>query len=268
MSLRTEDLERSVAGVTRRLDDDGYAIVEGVLPADEAAAIGAALRQLLDGVPNGRNYFEGYQTRRLYALFAKTRVLDPLALHPLVLGALERVLGPHFQLSGPTGIDIGPGEAEQMLHRDEDIYPVPRPHPQLVANVMWAFDDFTAANGATRLIPASHHTIEPPPPDTPTVRAEMPAGSVMFYVGSLWHGGGANTTEQARLGVAVEYCASWLRPQETHLLAVTPELARTLPKRLRELLGYNVYPPFLGYVDGRHPDRVLEPDAAAASTQA
>jgi hypothetical protein len=268
VSRRPDDLERSVADVTCRLDHDGYAIVEGVLLADEAAAIGAELRHLLDGVPSGRNHFEGYQTRRLYALFAKTRVLDPLALHPLVLGALEQVLGGHLQLSGPTGIDIGPGEAEQMLHRDEDIYPVPRPHPQLVANVMWAFDDFTAANGATRLIPASHHTVEEPAPDTPMVRAEMPAGSVMLYVGSLWHGGGANTTDQSRLGVAVEYCASWLRPQETHLLAVTPELARTLPKRLRELLGYNVYPPFLGYVDGRHPDRMLEPDPSAVATRA
>ncbi len=259
MSLRTEDLDRSVADVTRRLDDDGYAIVEGVLTADTVATIGAELRRLLDGVPRGRNDFEGHQTRRLYALFAKTRVLDPLALHPLVLGALEHVLGSHFQLSGPTGIDIGPGEVEQVLHRDEDIYPVPRPHPQLVANVMWAFDDFTAANGATRLIPGSHHRVDQPPPDTPMIRAEMPAGSVMLYVGSLWHGGGANTTDRPRLGVAVEYCASWLRPQETHLLAVTPELAVTLPKRLRQLLGYNVYPPFLGYVDGRHPDRVLEP---------
>ena len=91
----------------------------------------------------------------------------------------------------------------------------------------------------------------------------MPAGSVMFYVGSLWHGGGANTTDRPRLGVvAVEYVASWLRPQETHLLAVPREVVRELPERLQELLGYNVYPPFLGYVDGRHPRRLLEVDPA------
>jgi len=87
----------------------------------------------------------------------------------------------------------------------------------------------------------------------------MPAGSVMLYRGSLWHGGGANRTKHPRLGVAIEYVVSWLRPQETHLLAVPTEVARTLSKRLRELLGYDVYPPFLGYVDGRHPDRVLGP---------
>lgn len=254
------DLDVQVADVVRRLNDDGYAIVESVVATETAAAIAVELRTLLDGVPSGRNFFEGFSTRRLYAPFAKTRVLDDLALHPLVLGALEQVLGEHFQLSGPTGIEIAPGEDEQILHRDEDIYPVPRPHPQIVANVMWAFDDFTKANGATRLIAGSHLLDEQTPPDGPFVYAEMPVGSVMLYVGSIWHGGGANRTERPRLGVAIEYAASWLRPQETHLLTITPEQARTLPKRLRELLGYNIYPPFVGYVDGRHPDRVLDPD--------
>ena len=251
------DLENQVDDVVARLDAEGYAIVEGLVSRDAAIAIGAELRRLLDPVPTGRNFFEGFATRRLYALYAKTRVLDDLTLHPLVLGTLERVLGPHFQLSGPTGIDIGPGEVEQVLHRDEDLYPVPRPHPQLVVNVMWAFDDFTEENGATRLVAGSHRALDQPPDDAPLRYATMPAGSAMLYVGSIWHGGGANRTSEARLGAAIEYVVSWLRPQETHLLAVAPGLARTLPKRLRALLGYDVYPPFLGYVDGRHPDRVL-----------
>jgi hypothetical protein len=250
-------VEPSLDDVVARLDADGYAIVEGLIPRAEAIAIGVELRRLLDGVPEGRNFFEGFKTRRLYAIYGKTRVLDPLTLHPLVLGAIEHVLGPHFQLSGPTGIEIGPGEVEQILHRDEDIYPVPRPHPQLVTNVMWAFDDFTKANGATRLVPASQHSIELPPDDAPMAFAEMPAGSVMIYVGSIWHGGGANTTDATRLGAAIEYAAGWLRQQENHMLSVPPEVARSLAKRLRELLGYNIYPPFVGYVDGRHPDRAI-----------
>jgi ectoine hydroxylase-related dioxygenase (phytanoyl-CoA dioxygenase family) len=167
------------------------------------------------------------------------------------------VLGP-FQFSAPTGIEIGPGEVAQALHHDDGVYPLPRPHPEVVANVMWALDDFTAHNGATRLVPGSHRWIDERPGEgTPTVTAEMPAGSAMLYVGSLWHGGGANTTGRPRLGVAIEYVAAWLRPQETQLLAVPPDVARQLPERLQELLGYNVYPPFLGYVDGRHPRRVL-----------
>jgi ectoine hydroxylase-related dioxygenase (phytanoyl-CoA dioxygenase family) len=260
VTTTVDGLDAAVADITRRLDDDGYAIVEGLLARDEAEAIGAELRRVLDGVPTGRNPFEGFHTRRLYAIYAKTRVVDDLTVHPLVLGALDHVLGPHYQLSGPTGIEIGPGEAEQVLHRDDDIYPVARPHAQLVTNVMWAFDDFTVENGATRLYPGSHRRVERPPESAPVVHAVMPAGSVMLYVGSLWHGGGANRTDRSRLGLAIEYCASWLRAQETQLLVVPPALARTLPRRLRELLGYDIYPPFVGYVDGRHPARLLELD--------
>ncbi len=90
--------------------------------------------------------------------------------------------------------------------------------------------------------------------------AEMPAGSVMFYLGHLWHGGGANRTERPRLGVFLEYVVSWLRPQENHCLAVPRRIARTLPARLQELLGYNIHPPFVGYVDGTHPRKVLDQD--------
>jgi ectoine hydroxylase-related dioxygenase (phytanoyl-CoA dioxygenase family) len=86
----------------------------------------------------------------------------------------------------------------------------------------------------------------------------MKAGSVLFYTGSVWHGGGANRTDTPRLGVILEYVVSWLRPQENHILAVPRETMATLPERLQELLGYNIHPPFMGYVDGRHPRRVLQ----------
>ena len=263
--MSTVTATSSVDEVVALLDGDGYAIVEGLLDADETARIKADLERALDDVPTGRNDFEGFHTRRLYAIFAKTRALDAVATHPLILGVLDRVLGEHYQLSGPTGIEIGPGEVAQVLHRDEDIYPVPRPHPELVVNVMWAFDDFTLENGATHIVPGSHGGRVTEPPVDPEqsqameqARAVMPAGSAMIYVGSVWHGGGANQTDHTRLGVAMEYVVGWLRAQETHLLAVPPDVVRTLPPRLQELLGYNVYPPFVGYVDGRHPRRVLD----------
>jgi ectoine hydroxylase-related dioxygenase (phytanoyl-CoA dioxygenase family) len=85
----------------------------------------------------------------------------------------------------------------------------------------------------------------------------MPAGSLMFFRGSVYHGGGANTTDRPRLGVIIEYAATWVRPQENHLLAVPRELVRDLPERMQELLGYNIHPPFLGMVDGRHPRKSL-----------
>ena len=240
------------------LDRDGYAVAEQLLSPGEAAAVRDGLRDVLDRTPLGRNDFEGYLTRRIYALFAKSRAFDPLAVHPLLLAVLDRVLGPSYQLSAPTGIEIGPGEKAQVLHTDDAIYPLPRPHPEVVLNTMWALDDFTLENGATRVVPGSHKWTDRMPVEDETVSITMPAGSVLFIVGNLWHGGGANRTDHTRLGVLLEYAAGWLRQQENHILAVPPEVVRTLEPRLQELLGYNIHPPFVGYVDGRHPRRVLE----------
>jgi ectoine hydroxylase-related dioxygenase (phytanoyl-CoA dioxygenase family) len=248
------DRDATVDQIVTALDREGYAVVERFLDADRVAEMREDLDRVLASTPEGRNDFEGYRTKRIYALFAKTRVFDDLAIHPLVLGVLDEVLE-HYQLSAPTGIEIGPDSPEQPLHRDDSIYPIPDPHREFVLNTMWAMEDFTERNGATRIVPGSHGGR--PRPDTATIPAEMPAGSVMFYLGSLWHGGGANHAEAARLGVILEYAWAYLRPQENHLLAVPRDVAAGVPERLQELLGYGICPPFVGYVDGRHPRRTL-----------
>jgi ectoine hydroxylase-related dioxygenase (phytanoyl-CoA dioxygenase family) len=246
------------AEVAGRLRDEGYVFVSGMLADDELAACRDDLGRVLAATRTGRNAFEGFATQRVYALFAKTRTFDAAAQHPLLLDVLDQVLG-HCQLSAPVGISIGPGEKAQMLHRDDAIYPLPQPHPEVVVNTMWPLDEFTAGNGATRFVPGSHRWPpgRQPGPDDPVLTAAMTPGTAMFYLGSLWHGGGANQTGRPRLGVILEYAAAWLRPQENHCLAVPREVVAQLPERLQELLGYNIYPPFLGYVDGRHPRRVL-----------
>jgi ectoine hydroxylase-related dioxygenase (phytanoyl-CoA dioxygenase family) len=244
--------------VARRLTEDGYVIVSGLMSADDVGTARADLGRVLEATRTGRNAFEGFTTQRVYALFAKTRTFDQPATHPLLLEVLDQVLV-HYQLSAPVGICIGPGEQAQILHRDDSVYPLPQPHPPVVVNTMWPLDEFTEENGATRFVPGSHRW-EPgrqPTADDPVVTATMTPGSVMFYLGSLWHGGGANRTGQPRLGVILEYVAAWLRPQENLCLAVPRGVVRQLPERLQELLGYNIYPPFLGYVDGSHPRKVL-----------
>ena len=141
--------------VARRLTDDGYVVVTGMMAPHEVESARADLDRVLRSTRTGRNSFEGFDTQRIYALFAKTRVFDALATDPLLLGVLDQILG-HYQLSAPVGICIGPGEKAQVLHRDDAIYPVPEPHPPLVVNTMWPLDEFTDQNGATRFIPGSH----------------------------------------------------------------------------------------------------------------
>ena len=226
--------EASVEAVVNGLEADGYCVVERYLDGAGIAAARTGLEGVLEQVPGGRNAFEGYRTQRVYALFAKTRAFDEHAIDPLLLGVLDRTLR-HYQLSAPTGIQIGPGEKAQILHRDDSIYPLPPGAGHVVLNTMWALDDFTEANGATRLVQGSHRWEHGrhPAPDEPTISATMPAGSVMFYLGSIYHGGGANTTDRPRLGVILEYVAAWLRPQETHLLAVPARRSTHCPSGCR-----------------------------------
>ena len=256
--IRLAKDEATVETVVAALQADGCVVVERFTDAGKVAALKAELATHREQTPLGRNDFEGVVTKRIYALFAKTRGWDELAIDPLLLGVLDQVLG-HYQLSGPVGIDIGPDESPQGLHRDDIVYPLTWPHEQVVLNTMWALDDFTDDNGATVIVPGSHRTAPMDKPgDGDAIPATMPAGSVMFYVGSVWHGGGANRTTERRLGVILEYAASWLRAQENHITAVPVDVMRTLDPRLQELLGYNIHPPFLGYVDGRHPRRALD----------
>ena len=251
--------------IVATLCQDGYVVIPDAVGSGEVARARADLEAILERVPTGRDDFEGRSTRRVYALFAKTRSLDNLAVHPMVLDILDRVLG-HYQLSAPAAIAIDPGESAQPLHPDDAIYPIPRPHDELVVNVMWPLDEFTVANGATRIVPGSHRWVDDrPAPDTPTVAVEMSAGCALVYLGSVWHGGGANRTEAPRLGCVLHYSRAWLRPVENHVLVVAPEVVATLPERLQELLGYNIAKPFIGYVDGRHPKRTL-PEFTARGT--
>jgi ectoine hydroxylase-related dioxygenase (phytanoyl-CoA dioxygenase family) len=245
--------------VLKTLDRDGYAMLPGLLSPVECAAIRAEVERWLAATPTGRNSFEGYKTQRVYNLVGKSRVFDPLIEHPLVVSLCDALLAPQYQLSSAVAICLGPDQAAQALHYDDQLFPVPRPRPPLVFSAMWAIDDFTEANGATRVIVGSHRWAdERPDAATPAAPVEMPRGSLLVYVGTLWHGGGANRTDRVRAGVNVNYNRGWLRQQENQYLGVPREVAAGLSETMRRLIGYDVHPPFIGYVDGRHPARTLE----------
>lgn len=248
--------ERSLADLAR----DGYTIIEGVLDTDAVARVRRAVEPLFvhDG---GRNSFEGFRTRRLYSPLEDTWELDALIEHPVALGLLDEILEPNYLLSQLQVIDIGPGEAAQALHPDDGFYPWPRPRPPLGAATIIALDDFTADNGATVVIPGSHRWDDHAPTDAEVataVPAVMPAGSMLVFLGTTWHGGGANRTDRSRMCVTAQYCAPWCRPQENFSLSVGRERVARSSEHLQRLLGYSIHPPFMGFVRGMHPKRLLE----------
>jgi ectoine hydroxylase-related dioxygenase (phytanoyl-CoA dioxygenase family) len=207
---------------------------------------------------HGRNNFEGALTQRVYSVLNKTRACDRIVDHPRVLALLDRLFLPNYLLSMLQVINILPGEAAQMLHSDDLFYPIPRPRAPLGAATIWAIDDFTDTNGATDIIPGSHAWGDRVPSDAERRPVVMPAGSCVFFVGTLWHGGGANRSASPRLAVTAQYCEPWLRPQEAFTLSATRDTVRAVSEDIRRMLGYSIFPPFIGQVDGMHPKRLLE----------
>jgi ectoine hydroxylase-related dioxygenase (phytanoyl-CoA dioxygenase family) len=244
--------------IDEQLAEVGYAIVPNVLRADEIQTVRDALAPHLEHGPRGRNPFEGYETQRVYCLVAKSRGFDRLILDPVVLDVTERALGPNFLLTATLAIDLHPGESAQDFHWDDIFYKIPRPRPPVSISTLWAIDDFTAGNGATLIYPGSHLWGDEFPDEWPeAVAAEMPAGSVLIYAGTLVHAGGANSSDDCRLGISLQYCAAWARQQENFMMALGKDGARDLAPRLQELIGYSIHPPFMGMIDGRHPRKIL-----------
>lgn len=247
-----------VQSLLDEVEREGYVVVAGALSPETVANIKSTVGPLFEH-DGGRNNFEGLQTRRLYAVPEKTDACDVAAEHPLALALLDRLFRPNYLLSQLQVIDIQPGEAAQPLHPDDAFYPFPRPRPPLGAATIFALDDFTEDNGATVVVPGSHRWGErSPSSEDPSLPCVMPAGSMLFFVGTLWHGGGENRSSGARMCVTAQYCEPFLRTQENYSLSVTPERLRGRSEHMLRLLGYNIHPPFMGMVDGKHPKRVLE----------
>jgi ectoine hydroxylase-related dioxygenase (phytanoyl-CoA dioxygenase family) len=204
----------------------------------------------------GRTDFLGHATRRVGALVARSPSARALITNPTVLDVLDLTLADHgstFQLDLTQLIDIGPGEPAQMIHRDHwsfDHYPFPVGFEAEIAT-MWAATDFTEEMGATRLIVGSHRWEEEPDTIDPslTTAAVMAKGSLLLYVGSIFHGGGANNSSVHRIGVNIGYSLGWLRQEENQYLACPTDIARTLPEGLLRLMGYQRGSFAIGYVD-------------------
>lgn len=245
-----------------RIAEQGYTIVEDAIEPDLVDALDEDLRRLEHdlGIVPAHNAFEGEHTVRIYNLLVHGELYERIPVHRSVLPIVERVLDRGCLVSSLSSISIDPGETPQPLHADDQLIPLPRPHVPVVCNSMWAVTDFTEANGATRIVPGSHRFDGFPDyfGTTETIAAEMPRGSVMIWNGSLWHGGGANVSQERRVGIAMNYCAGWVRQQENQQLGIPREIASRFGPRLRELVGYSVYNALLGHIDKKNPVFLLD----------
>ncbi|HSV53879.1 MAG TPA: phytanoyl-CoA dioxygenase family protein [Burkholderiaceae bacterium] len=257
------------------LDAQGYTIIPDFLSQER-------LRQVREGLAphlrshSGRNNFEGFQTERVYTLVGRGKVFEDIAEDQRVVDLLDAMLMPGYLLTASQAICIYPGETAQPVHYDDSFYPIPRPRPSISFSTIVAVDAFTAENGGTEIIAGSHRWSDAqvagsynsraadaplrPELEHQLVPVEMPAGSCIFFHGTLMHRGGANRSQAPRLAFSNQYCEPWARTQENFYLGTPPELVRGMSPRVQTLLGYEIMPPFMGHVTASHPTKVLRED--------
>jgi ectoine hydroxylase-related dioxygenase (phytanoyl-CoA dioxygenase family) len=265
----------------QRMSAVGYSVIEDFLSPERIAAVREGLAPYLK-THEGRNNFEGFKTERVYTLVARGRVFEDIVEDARVMAICDRFLQQPYLLTASQAICIYPGETPQPIHADDLFYRVPRPRPAISVSTVVAVDAFTALNGGTEIIPGSHtwpdaqiagiyEGATPADADAPT-RAdlerqlqpmEVPAGACLVFLGTLLHRGGANRSAAPRLAFSNQYCEPWARTQENFYLGVPVEQARAMTPRVQSLLGYSIWPPFMGQVTASHPLKALAPDWVA-----
>lgn len=246
---RQQATPESIGGALR---DVGAIIVHDMMSAERRTHLMAELDGFIEATAAGEDGFSGTRTTRTGALAARSATAQSMILDPLILPAAKDFLRPwcdQIQLHVTQVIRILPGQKAQPLHRDRWAWGHHLPRviePQF--NTMWALTDFTAENGATVVVPGSHQREDNEwTNELETLQAQMPAGSVLIFSGSVVHGGGANATDQVRVGVNIDYCLGWLRQEENQYLCCPPDVARGFPTELQRLCGYAFGSTNLGY---------------------
>jgi len=249
--LQTLDNNSNSDEIVEALWRDGGVIVANQTQDTLVDQVSGELRHHFDDQGHKfQNDFNGHKTLRLSGVLGLSRASAELIAHPRVMEIADAVLRPHcesYRIGSCTAIEILPGEKDQVLHRDDDFYPIRIPNVEFQIGVMWAFDDFTLENGATRILPANKgqqkiSDVE----EADVVQAVMSKGSVLYYLGSTIHGGGANKSQYPRVGLINTYSLGWLRQEENQYLTVPREIADSYPEHLRRLMGYQAHGAYLG----------------------
>ena len=251
MSVPTLPAGTAPEQIARALDGAGCVVVTGLFDEAGRDSVRAELAPHMKAArvieqDNPDAFYPG-NTRRTSALVARSATAGQLVLDDTSLELCNRFLTPNgefgFQLHVTAALEVGPGARRQVLHREHDSFTFfPHPRPNLIVASMWAVTDFRADNGATLVVPGSHRWPgDREATEDEVVAAEMPAGSVLYWLGGTLHGAGANTSNDWRYGVILTYSLGWLRQEENQYLDVPPEVARTLSPELCDIIGYKMH---------------------------
>jgi ectoine hydroxylase-related dioxygenase (phytanoyl-CoA dioxygenase family) len=202
------------------------------------------------------------QTIHVQNVLAKTDALDAIASNATLRAIVAGILGYDFIFNaGAVAMSPDPGCSSQGLHRDDGFFALlPRPHMPLVVTAAIALDDFDQENGGTQLVPgsclwdASRH---PQPEDIEY--CDMKAGRMLVWDGALFHGGGANQTQdRPRRTLTFNYVRGWLRTQFNQYLSIPRRRVMSMPTVLQKDLGYRRSALGLGSCDLQDPLNYLQ----------
>lgn len=272
MTIQHLPASSPINAIHELLQRDGCLVLDAALDRDTLQAINREMEHHLGDCSKGKDEFSGRDTRRKGNLITHSPSSHGVILNPTVIGIAEQTVShaTTIQLHCTQIISVGPGSSPQPVHRDQwafDKFPFPAGFEVTVAT-MWALTDFTEDNGATRVVPGPHKMDDRLTfSKSDTEAAEMSAGSVLLYLGSLHHGAGENLTDHDRSGLIVHYTLGWLRQEENQYLCVPPETLAELPEDLLRLMGYAHGGYSLGFIDaGRDPIAARRPDLERAKS--
>jgi len=277
MAINYLNSDAGIEAIEAEIKSNGCVIIKDLIDKSVVEQIKSDLVPHLTPTPK-KDKFAGSHTKRAGLVIARSPKARELIMHPKALEVTEKALShsTNFQLHNAQVLAVGPGAEVQPIHRDQwafDYFPFPSGFDTTLAT-MWALTDFTAENGATRLVPGSHKVNESSFEEASSTAknltinfeketrpAEMKTGSVLFYTGSLYHGAGPNYTESVRIGLTIQYTLGWLRQEENQYLGNSPELLNELPEDLLRLMGYKGAASSLGFYDNlKDPVAAIRPD--------
>ena len=209
----------------KQLDELGYLVLPGFVPPPMLAKLRDRVEALWEqeGSEAGSEFRHEPGARRLANLVDKGAIFAEVVSMPKILECVEHVIGPSYKLSSLNARSTNPNSEEsQPWHADSAAIADERGY--WVCNSIWMLDDFTAENGATRMIPRSHTWHRLPEPGNTISRPDEElvtgtAGTVVIMNTHMWHGGTANRTGRCRRALHGFYTRSD-KPQQQHQKAL------------------------------------------------